>query len=166
MNKYIKHLITITKHKWYVGVECFKIGLYWQGIIHDLSKYSPKELFISAKFYQGKSSPIEAERIKHGYSIAWISHYHNNPHHFQYWVDINKDRCIPIDMPDKYILEACCDFIGAGKAYNNVKKGDTSEPIKYWREKIDKTFISERTQKMMDIALVNYANKGKVSFNI
>ena len=39
MNKYIKHFITITRHKYYVMKFCFKCGLYKRGLLHDLSKY-------------------------------------------------------------------------------------------------------------------------------
>ncbi|MFR1170687.1 MAG: DUF5662 family protein, partial [Coprobacillus cateniformis] len=35
-----KHFKTITKHKMKVGQLCFRIGLYKQGILHDMSKYS------------------------------------------------------------------------------------------------------------------------------
>lgn len=161
MKKYLLHFKTITKHKYYVAIECFKVGLYWQGIIHDLSKYSCTEFFISAKFYQGKSSPIEAEIIKNGYSLAWLNHKNKNKHHFQYWIHYNKGEIKPVDMPNKYILEMACDFIGAGKAYNNVSN-DTSEPLKYWKEKIDKTFISEKTIYQFESILTQYANTGKL----
>lgn len=33
--KLIKRILT---HKYYVAKYCFQIGLYWQGITHDLSK--------------------------------------------------------------------------------------------------------------------------------
>ena len=42
--KLINHLKTINKHKYYVTMLCFKCGLYKQGLLHDLSKYSPTEL--------------------------------------------------------------------------------------------------------------------------
>ena len=32
---------------------CFKIGLYKQGLLHDLSKYSPTEFLVGCKYYQG-----------------------------------------------------------------------------------------------------------------
>ena len=35
------HFKKICKHKYWVGRYCFKMGLYWQGIAHDLSKFSP-----------------------------------------------------------------------------------------------------------------------------
>ena len=33
------HFRTITEHKWVVMQGCFKVGLYRQGLMHDLSKY-------------------------------------------------------------------------------------------------------------------------------
>ena len=43
MMKAWQHFKTITTHKMWVMRYCFKIGLYWQGLTHDLSKYSPTE---------------------------------------------------------------------------------------------------------------------------
>jgi hypothetical protein len=43
--KLIKRILT---HKYYVAKYCFQIGLYWQGITHDLSKFSFTE-FSGAK---------------------------------------------------------------------------------------------------------------------
>ena len=62
MKKYIKHFMTITKHKYYVMKFCFKCRLYKRGIMHDLSKYSLTEFFSSARYFQGTSSPIDAEK--------------------------------------------------------------------------------------------------------
>lgn len=42
------HFKTITKHRFLVMKYCFRCGLYWQGLIHDLSKYSPVEFWIGA----------------------------------------------------------------------------------------------------------------------
>ena len=44
----LKHFITITKHRHKVMRYCFKVGLYKQGLIHDLSKYSFVEFFNGA----------------------------------------------------------------------------------------------------------------------
>lgn len=70
MNKYISHLKTISKHKYYVMKFCFKCGIYRRGIMHDLSKFGPTEFLSSAKYYQGDSSPIDAEKREKGYSLA------------------------------------------------------------------------------------------------
>lgn len=39
----IKHFITITNHRHKVIAHCAKAGILWQGLRHDLSKYSPIE---------------------------------------------------------------------------------------------------------------------------
>ena len=117
MNKYWEHFKTITKHKIEVGKMCFKFGLFWQGITHDLSKYSPTEFMSSARYFQGDKSPIEKEKEELGYSLAWAHHKGHNRHHWQHWVDwTNKDnKTYGTKMPYKYAIEAICDWIGAGK---------------------------------------------------
>lgn len=52
MMKAWQHFKTITTHKMWVMRYCFKIGLYWQGLTHDLSKYSPTEFLVGMKYYQ------------------------------------------------------------------------------------------------------------------
>ena len=37
------HFKTITTHRILVMQGCFRMGLYWQGLTHDLSKYSLTE---------------------------------------------------------------------------------------------------------------------------
>ena len=44
--KILGHLHTINHHKFLVMKYCFKVGLYKQGLLHDLSKYSPTEFFV------------------------------------------------------------------------------------------------------------------------
>ena len=58
----IKHFCTITRHRLLVCKHCFKLGLYWQGLTHDLSKYSPEEFWTGVRYYQGDRSPNAAER--------------------------------------------------------------------------------------------------------
>lgn len=68
MMKAWQHFKTITTHKMWVMRYCFKIGLYWQGLTHDLSKYSPTEFLVGMKYYQGDRSPNNAEREDTGMS--------------------------------------------------------------------------------------------------
>lgn len=81
------HFKTITSHKLLVMKYCFKVGLYKQGLLHDLSKYSPTEFLVGAKYYQGTRSPNNAEREATGVSTSWLHHKGRNKHHFEYWVD-------------------------------------------------------------------------------
>lgn len=64
--KAIKHFQTITKHKILVMQECFRVGLYRQGLLHDLSKYGWTEFRVGCRYYQGTRSPNNAEREDKG----------------------------------------------------------------------------------------------------
>ena len=121
------HFKTITKHKLMVMKYCFKIGLYRQGMLHDLSKYSWTEFSAGCKYYQGNRSPNNAEREATGLSTAWIHHYGRNKHHFEHWVDygIDCDTIIKgVPMPRNYIAEMVMDRICASKVYHPAEKGE------------------------------------------
>ena len=81
------HFMTISRHKLEVGKNCFRCGLYRQGILHDLSKYGPTEFLVGVKYYQGDRSPNEAEREDKGVTTSWLHHKGRNKHHLEYWVD-------------------------------------------------------------------------------
>ena len=70
----IKHYKTIRHHKMLVMKNCFRCGLYWQGLTHDLSKLAPVEFWAGAKYWQGTCSPNNAQRQAEGYSAAWLHH--------------------------------------------------------------------------------------------
>ncbi|KIR01711.1 hypothetical protein P261_00525 [Lachnospiraceae bacterium TWA4] len=127
-----KHFLVITRHKLEVMKGCFKVGLYWQGLVHDLSKYSPTEFCVGVYYFQGDRSPNAAEREIKGASTAWMHHKGRNKHHYEYWSDAKMDKtgyeCC--DMPPKYFVEMIMDRIAASKIY----KGDgyTDEvPLNY-----------------------------------
>ena len=82
-----EHFQTITYHRRLVRQSCFRVGLYWQGLTHDLSKYSLTEFLVGAKYFQGDCSPNNAEKEEKGYSSSWLHHKGRNKHHFEYWVD-------------------------------------------------------------------------------
>jgi len=161
MNKYWEHLKTITKHKIEVGKVCFKIGLYKQGITHDLSKYSPIEFFSSARYFQGNRSPIDAEKEERGYSIAWQHHKGHNPHHWEYWIDnLGTKENTPCKIPYKYVLEMICDWIGAGKVYSK-EKWSKEEPLKYYCKCVSTRIFHPATQVLIEHFLyVIYKSNG------
>ena len=99
------HLKTVSKHRWLVMVHCFQVGLYWRGLTHDLSKFSPTEFCAGARYYQGDRSPNVAEREANGYSRAWMHHKGRNRHHFEYWTDLKKGtrEYVPVPMPTEYL---------------------------------------------------------------
>ena len=164
--KTIGHTKTILKHKIEVCKICFKFGLYWQGIIHDNSKFSPIEFFNGIKYYQGDKSPIEAEKQDKGYSMGWAHHHNKNKHHWLYWIDFNNvNEVSPMRMPYKYALEAIADWIGAGKVYskNAGKVFEWDEPYEYYKKNTrvgsDKN-IHYQTRQLWDIILFDLKCNG------
>ena len=85
LSNFFLHLKKILVHKYWVFYFCCKAGIPWQGITHDLSKFSPVEFWESVKYYQGNRSPIDACKEENGYSMAWQHHKGRNPHHYEYW---------------------------------------------------------------------------------
>lgn len=112
-----KHFKLICKHKHYVFLASIEAGIPFRGFIHDLSKFSPIELFNSAKYYTGNRSPIDNEKDEKGYSYAWLHHRGRNLHHWEYWIDNLSSGGEALKMPLIYAVEMICDWIGAGKAY-------------------------------------------------
>lgn len=159
-----RHFKTITYHKILVAQGCFKIGLYRQGLLHDLSKYSPEEFLVGVKYYQGDRSPNNAEREDKGYSAAWLHHKGRNKHHYEYWVDYSVNSIpgviAPVPMPDKYLAEMIMDRIAACKVYNGKKYKD-SDPLSYYQKGADRIPIHPETKKKMERYLKMLAKKGE-----
>lgn len=129
--KFWGHLRTIRKHRRAVRKLCFKCGLYWQGLTHDLSKYSPTEFWNGVKYFTGTGSPHNGEREEWGYSEAWIHHHNKNKHHAEYWVDIVRGHSQPIRIPFPYMVEMLCDRIAASMVYLGDNYTD-SAPLEYY----------------------------------
>ncbi len=159
-----QHFKTITKHKLMVMVYCFRIGLYKQGLLHDLSKYSPTEFLVGCRYYQGDRSPNNAEREATGVSLAWLHHKGRNRHHFEYWVDYGIDCSTVItgmEMPRKYVAEMVMDRICASRVYLGEKYTDAS-PLEYYMKNKERLwFINRRTDAQLHFLLQMLAQKGE-----
>ena len=157
-----KHFKTITYHKILVMQGCFKIGLYKQGILHDLSKYSPSEFWVGVKYYQGTQSPNNAEREALGYSSAWLHHKGRNRHHYEYWVDYNLEtkRNEPVEMPYNYVAEMFCDRLAASKIYKGKNYTDKS-PLDYFNYRTPHRSINPKTKEELSKLLVMNYEKGE-----
>lgn len=120
MNAAFGHAKTVCTHKYWVAKYCFKLGLYWRGVKHDFSKFSPTEFIESAKYYmktRGKKSPIDAAKKDKGWSSAWLHHKGRNDHHYEYWQDNFDTTRDALDLPFECAAELICDYLGAGRAY-------------------------------------------------
>ena len=161
----LRHLKTILKHKAIVFRECKACGITWQGIIHDLSKFSHAEFASSAKYFQGNKSQIDAEKEAIGYSNAWMHHKGHNPHHWEYWTDFDKDgSIIAYEIPYKYVVEMVCDWIGAGKVYAKGKWSQ-NDPIDYYNKVRAGRHFHPKTEKLIIQFLECIRDNGLVAFH-
>lgn len=129
MSNFFKHLHTVNKHRRLVRKHCFMVGLYWQGLTHDLSKYSWTEFSAGVKYWQGVRSPNVTQRRTIGYSTAWMHHKGRNKHHYEYWTDyseVTENHLEPMQMPKKYFVEMVMDRIAACKVYKGKDYNDGS----------------------------------------
>lgn len=159
---FIHHFYTITKHRHKVICHCFKAGIGFQGLFHDLSKYSPTEFMEGIKYYQGTRSPNEGAREINGYSLAWIHHKGRNKHHFEYWTDYSRDTHLlePVKMPFKYVVEMFCDRVAASKIYQGNKYNDRSA-LNYYLNKAKIRKIHPETAKEIEHLLTMLAENGE-----
>lgn len=157
-----KHFVTITYHRRLVRKGCFRVGLYWQGLTHDLSKYSPAEFRVGARYYQGTCSPNNAERAEKGYSSAWIHHKGRNRHHWEYWTDLNLQsrRYEAVPMPRCYLAEMVMDRIAACKTYQGKAYTDGSA-LAYLENSREQALIHPSTRRELAYILTVLKEKGE-----
>ena len=159
------HLHTVNAHRRLVRKYCFKLGIYRQGLMHDLSKYSPSEFIPGVKYYQdGHRSPNNAQREDEGGSKAWLHHKGRNKHHFEYWIDYDVDGSRTVlagmKMPVKYVAEMFCDRIAASRIYNKEKYKD-SDPLDYYIKGLGHYIMHPETDALLHKLLQMLADKGE-----
>lgn len=164
MSKAWNHFKTITYHKYLVMKGCFAVGLYKQGLLHDLSKYTPTEFMVGARYWQGTRSPNNAEREEHGFSSSWLHHKGRNKHHFEYWIDYNSHsvdevmKAVP--MPNRYIVEMFMDRLAASKVYNGDKYTD-ADAYNYYKSGDAGNMMHAHTKKVLELLLKMNAKYGE-----
>ena len=157
-----KHFITITRHRHLVIRHCYHCGILWQGLRHDLSKYSPTEFLEGIRFYRPDRSPNMGAREAKGYSRAWLHHQGRNKHHFEYWVDysMKTKRKEPVQMPVRYVVEMFCDRVAASKVYFD-KKYDDSKPLYYFNKARKRRYMHPVTSAQLEKLITMLANEGE-----
>ena len=158
-----QHFRTITAHKILVMKGCFQIGLYKQGLLHDLSKYGPTEFLVGCRYYKGYMSPNNAERYEKGYSSAWLHHKGINKHHLEYWMDYEASpefNMTGMKMPVKYVVEMVMDRIAASKVYKKEAYQDT-DPWNYYSRTRNHLFIHKESRQLLETLLWMLAEEGE-----
>ena len=153
------HLKTITKHKIAVTKLCFRCGLYKQGLLHDLSKYSWVEFSAGARYYQGNRSPIDREKEVKGYSLGWLHHKGRNKHHWEYWLDNAADGIQPLEMSLNYVIEMYCDRTAASKIYMKDAYHDGSA-YEYFMRGYHHVLMHPNTKALLEHILIYQRDHG------
>lgn len=138
-----RNLLYILDHKLNVFIECWKEGLYMQGITHDLSKFVPKEFFPYAKKFFSDGELNVDDEMK--WQFAWLHHQHKNKHHWEYWI-INPNTKQALPMPRKYLIEMVCDWRSFSRKWGRKVKKSTLNLS-------DKIVLHPDTKKELDILM-------------
>lgn len=150
--KYLKYLWYVLRHKWFVFIECCKLGIPWRGVVHDDSKLRWSEFVPYAKHFYGKGSNIRRGRDSTGYykptdtgdppfDFAWLLHQKRNDHHWQWWIlpeDEGGEKVL--EMPLKCCKEMLADWRGAGRAQG------TPDTLKWYRANKGKMRLAKNTR--------------------
>lgn len=117
--KFFKHLNVVLKHKHYVFYYARHMGIFFTGLFHDMSKFSPTEFNRSVKYYAGDKSPTITERQDNdGFSYICAHHVGRNKHHWQYWVDYALNDIVIMRIPYRHNVEYVADIMAASKVYH------------------------------------------------
>lgn len=75
--------------------------------LHDASKYTEEEYDAYDDYFYGNKT----KEVKEKFNYAWLSHIHNNEHHWQHWVLINDDDgTVGLEIPKEVVYEMICDW--------------------------------------------------------
>ena len=165
LRRFWGHLSTVTRHRHLVIAHCARAGILGQGLLHDLSKYSPTEFRVGARYFQGNRSPNNAEREEKGYSSAWLHHKGRNRHHYEYWIDYSVDPgegIVGQKMPIKYVIEMFMDRVAASKTYQGSNYTDR-QPLEYYEKGAAKLgkMIHPETAALLHFLLKMLAEEGE-----
>jgi len=169
MRKHFQYFWYVVRHKWFVFVECCKLGIPWRGIVHDLSKFRWSEWKPYVDFFYGEcgvkwekerigcGDEIEANRRVHkAFDRAWLLHQHRNPHHWQYWLlreDNGETKTIGIPFP--VLKEMVADWRGAGRAITG------KDDVKEWYEKNKEKIVLDELDRIQVEDLIGYREEVK-----
>ena len=156
------HFLTVVRHRHGVIRNCFKAGIPLQGLVHDLSKFSPEEFLTGVKYFQGTRSPHEGEREAYGFSYAWMHYKGRNKHHFEYWTDYDPvtRKMSPVKMPLKYVKEMFCDRVAASRIYMKENYHDGA-PLEYYMKAKGTRSIHPETAELIERLLTMLRDKGE-----
>jgi hypothetical protein len=103
---HVKYAWYVLRHKWFVFVACWRLGIPVRGLLHDLSKLRPSEWVLYARYFYADGGRGSRTKYLAAFDLAWLKHQHRNPHHWQYWLLQEDDGPqVRLRMPQAYVRE-------------------------------------------------------------
>lgn len=162
-HRLLGHTWMVLRHKYWVFHFARIAGIPWQGLVHDLSKFSPMEFRESVRYYTGVCSPIKTcKELNHGLSYAWIHHHGRNLHHYEAWWDDFDRGPHPQDMPYRYAVEMICDDLGAARAYMREAFSFQAEYAWWQRKRAHGVAMTEHMKAFTEAMLGGLARTGDI----
>jgi hypothetical protein len=154
MRKFFGYLRYVVRHRWFVMLECWKMGMVWRGLVHDWHKFLSDEFLpYMCRFGGG----IQTGRDKTGYykaedtgdpafDRAWFLHQKRAWHHWQSWCVPRESGAgvIPQEMPQVYACEMICDWLGAGRAQG------TPDVMRWYEANAGKLVLHPNTRRVVE----------------
>lgn len=159
--KHLEYARYILRHKYFVFLECIRLGILWRGLIHDLSKLLPDEWLPYASHFYGRARDERAgydrshDLDDEAFNIAWLKHIHRNKHHWQFWLlQFDGGPPMALPMPLVYCKEMLADWRGAGRAQGY------SDARAWYKQQADKMILAPVTRHWIEdqLGLVNDGN--------
>ena len=131
---------------------------------HDSSKYNKVpdrdcyyELCCEYDQYANYFYGEKTAEVEQCFDLAWLSHIHHNPHHWQHWLLQNDDPKIGLrvlDMPYVFIIECICDWWSFSWKQNKL-----DEIFNWYDTNKEGILLSDKTRKTLESILDKMKNK-------
>ena len=129
--------------------------------VHDASKYDEPEYEAYRQYFNPMPNEIvsfnDAYKNREGkgdrakFNIGWLHHEHNNPHHWEYWVQLDEDhpgQVISTEMLDEYIIEMLCDWLSF-----SITKNDPNDIYTWYDSHKDSILIHDNVRNKVELVL-------------
>lgn len=121
IRNHLNYLVFIISHKWYVFLECCKLGIAWRGVKHDMGKMRPKAFREYSRRFAAGNDYASLDDVN--YLKVFAAHLRRSDHHWQYWCyPRNSGGLRYLPMADNARKEFLADLRGSSRYYKTDVK--------------------------------------------
>ena len=166
--KHLKYLRYLRLHRRYVREACNLLGVPWQGLTHDLSKFRLSEWRPYAEYFYGEYPQSRTEpqkgnpppNVSDAFQRATLMHIHRNQHHWAHWLLHRDDGSIQcLWIPINAAKEMMADWYGFAKA-NGAEDGWKAAWEGY-QQRMDSIALHPKTRQFIEANLNYLAHGGR-----